>query len=157
MLPVLPKSKEAHWYAEGLPFKCTGCGACCTGSPGYTWVSQEEIENIAAFLNMTPDNFSKLYLRWVDGRYSLLEDPKNYDCIFLKGNRCSIYPARPIQCKTFPWWPQYLASKEAWKEAIDRCEGISHTDTDGNPIPLVPFETIEQEKMTQEQSWNNGY
>ncbi|MCH7752933.1 MAG: YkgJ family cysteine cluster protein, partial [Planctomycetes bacterium] len=38
------------WYQDGLRFKCTGCGNCCTGSPGYVWVNQAEINALAAHL-----------------------------------------------------------------------------------------------------------
>ena len=44
------------WYAEGLRFKCTECGQCCTGAPGYVWVNEEEVafvvaKIVAPFLN----------------------------------------------------------------------------------------------------------
>ncbi len=41
---------EQPWYKDGLRFKCTQCGDCCTGAPGYVWVNQAEIEGIAAEL-----------------------------------------------------------------------------------------------------------
>ena len=36
------------WYRDGLQFECTQCGNCCTGDPGYVWVTPEEIKAIAA-------------------------------------------------------------------------------------------------------------
>jgi Fe-S-cluster containining protein len=140
-LNVLPPSP---WYAEGLHFECTGCGQCCTGSPGYIWVSEEEIEQIAAFLNLTIDDFARLYLRRVKGRFSLLEMPKSYDCIFLKDKKCTIYSVRPTQCRTFPWWPQLLESPEEWRKAARGCEGICPE------APLVPLKTIENQRFIQE-------
>ena len=38
------------WYRGGLRFSCTQCGKCCSGAPGYVWVTKDEIEQIAAFL-----------------------------------------------------------------------------------------------------------
>ena len=38
-----------------------------------------------------------------------------YDCVFLKEDpergrkTCSIYPVRPLQCRTWPFWPENLA------------------------------------------------
>jgi len=43
---------EKPWYQDGLRFKCTGCGQCCTGSPGYVWVSPEEAEAMAKHLKI---------------------------------------------------------------------------------------------------------
>ena len=69
---------------EGIHFKCTGCGKCCTGEPGYVFLSQEDIQNLSLHLNLSQEAFLKKYTRYVEGRISLLEDPKNYDCIFFK-------------------------------------------------------------------------
>lgn len=125
------------WYKDGLHFKCTECGGCCTGSPGYIWVSEEEIKAIAEHLSLPLDTFKKNYLLFKDGRYSLIEKRNsNYDCIFLEGKRCTIYPVRPTQCRTFPWWPGNLESPESWKHAATYCEGINDN------APLVPFEEI---------------
>lgn len=134
---------EKPWYSEGLKFKCTGCGKCCTGAPGYIWVSREEIEIIAAHLKMPVEKFSMRYLKKVGKRYSLVEFSKTYDCVFLKDNKCSIYQVRPTQCRTFPWWVENLNSPEAWREAAKHCEGISHE------APVVPIDTIESQLEIQ--------
>lgn len=131
--------EEKPWYHKGLSFKCTECGKCCTGSPGYAWVSDEEIIEMADYLNLSVDTFSKRYLRLVNGKTALLEDHKIYDCVFLKNKKCEIYPVRPKQCRTFPWWPQNLKSEEDWNEAAKSCEGINAE------APNVPFETIQQQ------------
>jgi Fe-S-cluster containining protein len=39
---------DKPWYKEGLRFKCTACGDCCTGAPGFVWVNKEEMEALAA-------------------------------------------------------------------------------------------------------------
>ncbi len=144
MLKVI--QEEQPWYAEGLRFECTGCGQCCTGSPGYIWVTTQEIEQIAHFLNLTIQEFSHRYLRRVKGRLSLLEMPKTFDCIFLKDKKCQIYSVRPTQCRTFPWWPQNLTSEKEWRETARGCEGICPN------APLVPPSTIEQQRALQEQT-----
>jgi Fe-S-cluster containining protein len=134
------KLNVVPWYADGLSFACTGCGGCCTGAPGYTWVSSEEIAAIAAYLKLSVAEFSRRYLRRVGGRYSLTELRPHYDCVFLEDRkRCKIYPVRPTQCRTFPFWPENLQSPESWEEAAKRCEGI-HPDA-----PRVPREEIDQQ------------
>lgn len=145
MLKVI--QDDPPWYEKGLRFECTGCGQCCTGAPGYIWVNEQEIQQIAAFLNLTLEEFSRCYLRRVQGSFSLLELPKTYDCIFLKDKKCQIYQVRPTQCRTFPWWPQNLKSEKEWEEASRHCEGI-HMEA-----PLVPLETIEQQCTIHEKTF----
>ncbi len=135
------KSDPLPWYKEGLRFQCTECGQCCTGGPGYVWLKEEDILSISEQLGISPEEFVRDYTRSVFDRVALIEDPKSYDCIFLEGKRCKIYQGRPRQCRTFPWWPEYLSTKEAWNEAAQRCEGINHPDA-----PLIPFEKIEEQR-----------
>ncbi|MGC1878671.1 MAG: YkgJ family cysteine cluster protein [Rhabdochlamydiaceae bacterium] len=127
------------WYKEGLRFKCTECGQCCTGSPGYVWVTLSEIEAMAEFLKIPAEEFIKKYTRRIGHRLSLKEDPKTYDCVFLKGKRCEVYGDRPKQCRTFPWWSENLKSAEHWQETANRCEGINHPDA-----PLISLREIQK-------------
>jgi Fe-S-cluster containining protein len=117
---------------EGFDFKfkpseCDACGGhCCTGESGYIWVKYEEIENIAKFINLSVEDFATIYLRKVKHRYSLIEkeiEEGNFACIFFDASikRCSIYPVRPLQCRTFPFWEQFKNDKEEVKK---ECPGI---------------------------------
>lgn len=130
---------NSNWYSEGLSFECTGCGQCCTGAPGYVWISEEEILLLAKHLKLSPNEFAKKYLRKIGQRFSLKEDSRNFDCIFLKNNKCEVYALRPKQCRTFPWWPQNLKSKEDWEEAAKRCEGIQPK------APKVSYDIIQEQ------------
>lgn len=116
------------WYKEGLKFKCTQCGQCCTGAPGFVWVDKEDVKKLAHALEISEEAFLKTYCRKVGARISLLEKAANYDCIFLKNQKCSLYEARPKQCKKFPWWKDTIKSKAAWQEAKLSCEGIDHEE-----------------------------
>jgi Fe-S-cluster containining protein len=121
-------AKEEPWFADGLRFKCTGCGKCCTGSPGYVFLSKTDLENLSQHFGLTEEAFLKEYARYIDGQYALLDRSSSYDCIFLKENKCSVYEARPIQCRTFPWWIHHLREPSDWEEAANRCEGINHPE-----------------------------
>ncbi len=89
------------------------------------WIDDEDIERISCHLNMSKELFLKKYTRQIRGRYSLLENEANYDCIFLKDQKlCTIYEQRPKQCSTYPFWPSITKSKESWEEEAKRCEGI---------------------------------
>lgn len=135
--------EKSPWYSEGLRFECTGCGECCTGAPGHVWVSRKEIKEIAEFLHFSKEEFTERFLRRVGARFSLIELPKTFDCIFLKNKKCTIYSVRPTQCRTFPWWPQLLKSREDWEEAAHYCEGITCQ------APVVPPEKISEQATLQ--------
>ena len=120
-------TERAHvpeWYAKGLRFECQKCGACCRGEPGYVWVEQAEVIGIAGFLSETPESVERSYARRVGGKTSLLEKP-NGDCIFWEqGIGCRIYPVRPTQCRTFPFWKRNIESEGAWQRTAERCPGV---------------------------------
>ena len=75
----------------------------------------------------------------VSGQMSLREIA-NGDCTFLDGRtrRCTIYPVRPAQCRTWPFWNSNLESPEAWDRAKSVCPGMGQG-------PLVPLQIIEQQ------------
>lgn len=120
----MAESCDRPWYADGLSFECQRCGGCCGGFPGYVWISQKEIAALASFLKMSPDLFLSTYARKVDGCYTLKE-VAGWNCIMLKNGRCSVYEVRPIQCRTFPFWEENLASPEDWAAAAKRCPGMN--------------------------------
>lgn len=137
--------KNSDWYKDGLRFSCTECGKCCTGSPGYVWVDQDEMKQMAEHLNITLADFKRLYTRQKDNKFALVEKKsQNYDCIFLEGKRCKVYPVRPKQCQSFPWWKEHLNTPESWHETSLTCEGIRED------APTVAYSQIIQ-LLTQQQ------
>jgi Fe-S-cluster containining protein len=142
-LDVLDNSgSDQPWYADGLKFTCSQCGNCCTGAPGYVWISDVEIGRLAAHLRMRRADVLEKYCRRIGERYSLKErrSPQGlYDCVFLNEVKapapsrkvthtrrvCAIYEVRPLQCRTWPFWDGLLADEERWKAAGERCHGIN--------------------------------
>lgn len=118
------------WYANGLRFTCTQCGHCCTGDPGFTWLSDAEADALAARLGLDGEAFRRRYTRtvWRDGRAALsLTERGNGDCIFWRtGIGCSVYDLRPQQCRTWPFWRRVVKSRAAWNEAARDCPGMDH-------------------------------
>ncbi len=114
---------DRKWYGNGLKFECTKCGHCCTGAPGYVWITLPELYRIAEFLGMDDQEFTKRYVRRVNQRTSLIEIP-NGDCVFYD-NGCKIYPVRPTQCRTFPFWSEIIARRQSWEEAAQECPGMN--------------------------------
>ena len=47
------------WYADGLHFECTQCGNCCSGPPGYVWVTKQDIKAIARHLGRKDESLGE--------------------------------------------------------------------------------------------------
>ena len=121
------KSREKTknpWYEDGLRFECTQCGACCSGEPGYVWVNAEEIKAIAEHMGLGAKAFERKFIREVGSDKSLIEYPDG-DCILLHPvtRQCMVYEARPIQCRTWPFWDSNLKKPKDWKETCEVCPG----------------------------------
>lgn len=117
-------TEKRPWYGEGLPFACRGCGRCCRGPGGYVWVEPEEVPRLAETTGMTVDAFGKRYLRRRGMRLALV-DGASGDCVFLdEAGRCTVYSARPVQCRTYPWWPEIVRCRESWEMEKETCPGI---------------------------------
>jgi Fe-S-cluster containining protein len=145
-LPVLESSKaDEPWFAQGLRFTCSKCGNCCTGGPGYVWVSRKEIGRMAELLKISRSEVVRQYCRKIGRRLSLKEikHPRTggYDCIFMKEipsanptpqeiahprRICTVYESRPLQCRTWPFWEGNLSSPKAWERATRTCLGMNH-------------------------------
>jgi len=113
------------WYQDGLRFRCTECGNCCTGDEGYVWVNKEEIAALANEVgNDCVDEFERRYVRKVGVRRSLKEFP-NGDCVFFDAEKrkCEVYPVRPRQCTTWPFWDSNVRTTKNWEETCEVCPG----------------------------------
>jgi len=103
-------------------FQCLQCGACCTGDPGAVFVAGPEIEKIAEFFSLPVPDFIRKYLYPYKDSYSIDEDDSGR-CLFYEG-KCRIYPVRPLQCRTFPFWFNYLRAEKKWRQIEKECPGI---------------------------------
>lgn len=98
----------------------------------------------------TQDFYSKFTRRRGRGSKAYFElkevrtDTGAMDCIFLDRSKipgkatCSLYGARPGQCRTWPFWPELLESEKTWKNGKvgpEGCPGIGKG-------AVVPYEEI---------------
>lgn len=117
---------DASFYAKGLRFSCTGCGECCrarNGRPSWVYVTIEERRRLAAHFKLSTSAFTRRYCQKTHGFFHLREPTS--DCVFLDGARCTVYAARPGQCRTYPFWRENM-SREAWAHVKHECEGAGH-------------------------------
>jgi len=126
------------WYENGLRFSCTRCGNCCRNHGAYTYVylAPRDVSAIARHLGLGEGAFVARYCQVEDGWTSLRMDSPA--CPFLEpGNTCAIYPVRPKQCATWPFWKENLA-RSTWEGEVKAdCPGIDEGE-------LHPREEIER-------------
>ena len=144
---------KTKWYVGGLHFECRQCGRCCAGpGEGYIWITRPEIEMLAEHLCMTVDDLRRSYVIRIGTRATIIEEPRTNDCVFLtktkSGRGCAIYPVRPNQCRTWPFWPYNLTSPDDWNMAGVKCPGI-------NRGRFYSFEEIERIRR-QRKWWDDG-
>jgi len=109
---------------KGLKFSCqAGCGACCK-VPGRVDVTEADIKNMANHFGMKEKKFISIFLKKSkDG--AVLEERDDNSCIMLgKTGACNVYPVRPIQCRTYPFWDEILANDFTWLLEKKFCPGI---------------------------------
>jgi len=115
------------WFDKGLSFTCQGCSHCCSGEPGFVFLSSEEIDALSEHLEMNREDFLSCYCRKVDRgecyAYTIRERA-DYSCIFLKDKRCEVYPVRPLQCSTYPFWDYLMKDRALWENEKNECPGI---------------------------------
>lgn len=116
------------WYKNGLKFECQGSGKCCTshGEYGYVYLTNKDIKKASQFLNLTVKKFINEYCELDhDSESYFLNQGSDKDCLFLQNKKCSIYTARPMQCKTWPFWSETMNAKTWKKEVANFCPGIN--------------------------------
>ncbi|NJK89137.1 MAG: YkgJ family cysteine cluster protein [Myxococcales bacterium] len=113
----------------GRRFLCTGCGECCR-RPGWVFLDSAELTEIATYLREPKAVLRRrLQLAWDrrERRYEL-RTTATRPCPLLDGDRCSVHPVKPTQCRTYPFWPELVDEARHWDGAQRECEGINHPD-----------------------------
>ena len=113
-------------YKEGIKFECQGSSNCCVsrGSYGYVYLSKKDIIKLSKFKKIKIKEFVDLYCDKTDGFTHLKEDIKNKECQFLDKKKCTVYEARPIQCRTWPFWSENMKAKTWSSEVKKFCPGV---------------------------------
>lgn len=139
---------ESAFWSKGLRFECQGSGNCCVsrGDYGHVFLTLKDRRALAKKLKMTTAAFTKQYCDQQAGVWRLKDIDSN-DCVFLAEKRCTVYEARPTQCRTWPFWPEVLKAK-TWNGEVKRgCPGVGKGKT------WTPAEIKEQlEKQKQHEA-----
>jgi Fe-S-cluster containining protein len=115
------------FYGSGLQFECTRCSECCRHTPGYVFLSEKDVETLARVTGSERQEFLRTWCRQVAfgvARRVSLKEKQNLDCIFWENGGCSVYDARPLQCRSFPFWSACVSSSEEWGHHARQCPGM---------------------------------
>lgn len=112
-------------------FECKpDCGKCCSmgENQGYVFLTPGDLKVLEINLGVKKESFAKKasfdWTRAGGGKREMwyLKDSEK-TCVFLENKKCTVYDARPTQCRTFPFWPEYVPQKK-WEELKTFCPGI---------------------------------
>lgn len=128
-------------YEEGIRFECQCSGKCCRFRDGYNrvYVTPDERRALARARGLSTSAFTREYCIAAEGEYSL--KAKDGACVFLDKGLCSVYEARPLQCRTWPFWPENMSPK-AWAAVSAFCPGVGKG-------PLIPAASIGRKLAAQ--------
>lgn len=121
-----------------MNFECQqSCGGkCCTidwqsDMPGavFVFLTKEDTARLEKFLGATRHAFSNV--GYFDSTRFTREPSKQryvksaqHSCTFFKEGKCSVYEARPTQCRTYPYWPENIVDGQLSEEAALACPGV---------------------------------
>jgi Fe-S-cluster containining protein len=108
---------------RSLRFACQkGCTRCCEVK-GFVYLSEDDVRRAAEFLGLSQPQFEQQYT--IRYRHVIrLRKPLDAQCFFLENGGCSIHPAKPTQCRLYPFWPELVEDVKAWNETGKTCPGI---------------------------------
>jgi Fe-S-cluster containining protein len=90
---------------------------------GFVYLSEADVKRAARFTRMTRKAFEARYV-YRTRRQRRFRKPPDKQCPFLEAGGCSIHPAKPTQCRTFPFWPEIVERKTTWLRTGRYCPGI---------------------------------
>jgi hypothetical protein len=88
--------------AQGIEeeIDCTLCANCCRVAT--VAVTERDIERLARYLRIVPRKFAAEYTTETEDQGRILRRSEASSCVFLSGNDCTVYEARPDICRRFP-------------------------------------------------------
>ena len=109
------------------------------------YLTEDDLARAAGFLGMTAASFERQYV-YRTKNHMRLRMPRNSLCRYLRADGCLIHPAKPTQCRIFPFWPELVESRREWKKTARWCPGIGKG-------PLIQIEKA----RAQAQEMREGY
>ncbi len=79
---------------------CRACAECCR--VGDVPLVERDAEKLVKFLGISEKKFIEEYTALDEDGKPILKRTKKDGCVFLAGNDCTVYEARPGNCEKFP-------------------------------------------------------
>ncbi len=127
-------------------FACTQCGQCCK-QPGFVLFDLDEQVKTAAFLNLEVEAFRARFLVQLEEGWAI-EVATGNACPFLLDDACTIQPAKPKQCRTYPFWPEVSREWKTWLFEAAHCPGIGQ----GRAYSEVERRALEEERESTDEN-----
>jgi hypothetical protein len=102
-------------------FKCAMCGDCCKGYGG-TFVTKEDIDAIAGYINADCERFVSEYCEVSGGKPVLARGGNGY-CLFWD-KKCTIHSVKPRMCRQWPFIQSVLMDTDNWYIMAGMCPGM---------------------------------
>lgn len=134
---------------NALRFACQrGCINCCN-QQGFVYLTEADIRRAAKFTGITARAFEARYV-YRTRHQRRFRKPRGRQCPFLLDHGCSIHPAKPTQCRTFPFWPELVEDRKEWKRTAGFCPGIGQG-------PLIQIGTAMELAEEQRRAYPEQY
>ncbi|MBC7926766.1 MAG: YkgJ family cysteine cluster protein [Bryobacteraceae bacterium] len=105
----LRKHLKRHAFAERrirrlaenveAQFNCAECANCC--KVATTRITERDVLKLSRYLGLPPAQFLRDYAEESKDEGAILRR-NDQGCVFLDGNFCTVYDARPHTCQDFP-------------------------------------------------------
>lgn len=134
---------------DDIRFQCQpGCSRCCEVR-GFVYLTEQNVRRAAQYLGMAQSDFEARYIYRT--RHLLrLRKPRGKQCHFLNGHQCDIHPVKPVQCRLFPFWPELIENRAAWRATGTWCPGIGQG-------PLVQIGTAHETASEMKRAYPSQY
>ena len=88
--------------AEGIEdsIDCLECANCCRVATAK--VTERDVERLGRYLRVKPARVMAEYVVKSEEEGLILRRDQQTGCVFLSGNECTVYDARPEGCQKFP-------------------------------------------------------
>ena len=118
--------EKKKWWSDGIRFECQGSGKCCMsrGQYGYVYLTLEDRQRLARHFGISTAEYTRTHCQKDEDLFRIGYEKASDDCVYLKGAGCTVYEARPTQCRTWPFWPEVMTAKTWSKEVETFCPGI---------------------------------
>jgi uncharacterized protein len=125
---------------EGVRFQCQRCGRCChtREEAGVVVLTEADQARLASFFGTSVEAFVGRWARRLGKTVVLKDGQGTRACIFLEEAGCRAWQARPLQCRSWPFWPEHLEEGAFEREVASFCPGVGKGRTwDGETVRTI--------------------